>query len=92
MTEAFFFQQQAGLTLREIVALTGAEPQPGAALDRRITGIAALDRAAPGDLCFLDSAKFADQASICEAGACLTTERLAHLLPGRVSSLHADPR
>jgi UDP-3-O-[3-hydroxymyristoyl] glucosamine N-acyltransferase len=87
MTEAFFFRRHSGLTLREIVALTGAKPLPGADLDRRITGIAVLDRAAPGDLCFLDSAKFADQAAICEAGACLTGEHLAHLLPDRVSAL-----
>ena len=89
MTEAFFFQRRSGLTLREIVALTGAEPQRGAELERRITGIAALDRATPADLCFLDGAKFADQASGCRAGACLTTERLAHALPGRVSVLCA---
>jgi UDP-3-O-[3-hydroxymyristoyl] glucosamine N-acyltransferase len=89
MTEAFFFKRRAGLTLREIVALAGAEPQHGAELDRRITGIAALDRAAPGDLCFLDSAKFAARASICQAGACLAPERLAHLVPGCVSVLYA---
>ena len=88
MTEAFFFQRRSGLSLREIVALIGAEPQRGADLDRRITGIAALDRAAPDDLCFLDSAKFAEQASICEAGACLTQERHAHVLPSRVSLLY----
>jgi UDP-3-O-[3-hydroxymyristoyl] glucosamine N-acyltransferase len=87
MTEAFFFRRRSGLSLREIGALTGAAPQPGAELDRRVTGIAALDRAAPDDLCFLDSAKFAEQASICEAGACLTLERLAHCLPHRVSLL-----
>src|SRR5260370_37823328 len=89
MSEAFSFQRRSGLSLREIVALTGAEPQRDAELDRSITGIAALDRAAPGDLCFLDSAKFSAQASICEAGACLTPERLAHLLPDRVSMLCA---
>jgi UDP-3-O-[3-hydroxymyristoyl] glucosamine N-acyltransferase len=49
MTEPFFFQQRAGLTLGEIVALTGAEPQRGAELDRRIAGIAALDRATRSD-------------------------------------------
>jgi UDP-3-O-[3-hydroxymyristoyl] glucosamine N-acyltransferase len=90
MTEAFFFQRRSGLSLREIVALTGAEPQRGADLDRRITGIAALDRAAADDLCFLDSVKFADRASICQAGACLTPERFAHLLPDRVSLLYAS--
>jgi UDP-3-O-[3-hydroxymyristoyl] glucosamine N-acyltransferase len=90
MTEAFFFQARSGLSVREIVALTGAEPQQGADLDRRITGIAALDRAAPSDLCFLDSAKFAAQASICQAGACLTTPRAAHLLPSGMGLLYAE--
>src|ERR1700730_17569546 len=90
MTEPFFFNRGRGLTVREIAALTGAEPQPGADLDRRITGIAALDRAAPSDLCFLDSAKFAAQASVCQAGACLTTPRAAHLLPGGVGLLYAE--
>jgi UDP-3-O-[3-hydroxymyristoyl] glucosamine N-acyltransferase len=87
MTEAFFFQRRGGLTLREIGALTGAAPKDGAALERRVSGIAALDRAGPDDLCFLDNAKLADQARLCEAGACLTTERFAPLLPSRVSLL-----
>jgi UDP-3-O-[3-hydroxymyristoyl] glucosamine N-acyltransferase len=90
MTEAFFFQPRSGLSLREIVALTGAAPPAVAELDRRITGIAPLDRAGPSDLCFLDSAKFAARASICEAGACLTLERLAPLLPRSVSPLCVD--
>ena len=89
MTEALFFPRPSGLTLREIIALAGAEGRPGADLDRRITGIAALDRAAPGDLCFLDSAGLAGQAASCQAGACLTAARLGHLLPDRVSVLHA---
>jgi len=59
MTEPFFFNRGRGLTVREIAALTGAEPQPGADLDRRITGVAALDRAAPHDLAFLDKPKYA---------------------------------
>jgi UDP-3-O-[3-hydroxymyristoyl] glucosamine N-acyltransferase len=87
MTEPSFFQHRVELTLREIAALTGAEPGRNAELDRRISGIAPLERAAPTDLCFLDNAKFAAQASICEAGACLTLERLAKLLPDRVSLL-----
>src|SRR5215472_8076252 len=87
MTEAFFFKRRGGLTLREIGALTGAIPPQDAELDRRVSGIAALDRAAPGDLCFLDSAKLAAQAAVCEGSACLTSERLAHLLPAGVSLL-----
>src|SRR5207244_1682191 len=77
MTEPFFFNRGRGLSVREIAALTGATPRPGADLDRRITGIAALDQAAPSDLAFLDKAKYASPLSASGAGACLTTEPFA---------------
>jgi UDP-3-O-[3-hydroxymyristoyl] glucosamine N-acyltransferase len=87
MREPFFFDRGAGLTVREIASLTGATARPGAILDRRITGIAALDRAAPDDLAFLDKSKFAAQLSVTTAGACLTTERYASRAPDHVSVL-----
>jgi UDP-3-O-[3-hydroxymyristoyl] glucosamine N-acyltransferase len=89
MTETFFFRPHAGLTLREIIALTGAQAGPDADLEQRITGIAALDGAGGDDLAFFDAVKFADIAARCEAGLCLTTERLAHLLGERVQRLYA---
>ena len=87
MTEPFFFNRGRGLTVGEIAALTGAEPQPGADLDRRITGVAALDRAAPHDLAFLDKPKYAAQLSASGAGACLTTKRHAGGAPAHISVL-----
>jgi UDP-3-O-[3-hydroxymyristoyl] glucosamine N-acyltransferase len=87
MTEPFFFDRGPGLTVREIATLTGAVARPGAELDRRITRIAALDRAAPDDLAFLDKSKFATQLAASSAGACLTTERYAGRAPGHVSVL-----
>src|ERR687888_175854 len=87
MTEPFFFNRGGGLSVREIATLTGAKPRPGADLGRHITGIAALDQAAPSDLVFLDKAKYAPQLSISVAGACLTTERYASRAPARVSVL-----
>ena len=90
MTEAFFFQRRGGLTLREIAALTGAIPRRGDDLDRRVNAIAALDRAGPGDLCFFDSAKLAAEAALCQGSACLTYERLAHLLPSGVSLMFVE--
>ena len=87
MTEPFFFNRGRGLTVREIAALTGAEPQPGTDLDRRITGVAALDRAAPHDLAFLDKPKYAAQLSASGAGACLTTKRHAGGAPAHISVL-----
>src|SRR5262249_25424610 len=70
-----------------IAALTGAEVGPGANLERRITGIAALDRAAPDDLTFLDDPRYAAQLSASSAGACLTTQRYASTAPSRISVL-----
>ncbi len=87
MTEPIFFIRGRGLTVREIAALTGAEPRPGADLDRRITGVASLDRAAADDLVFLDKPKYADQLSTSGAGACLTTERYAERAPEHICVL-----
>ncbi len=89
MTEPFFFKRGGGLTLREIAALVQALPARGADLDRRITSVASLDRAGPGDLAFLDNPKYAEQAAASAAGACLVTERLVERVPERISVLCA---
>jgi UDP-3-O-[3-hydroxymyristoyl] glucosamine N-acyltransferase len=87
MTEAFFFKRGSGLTLREIAALTGAAPRRDPDLDRRITGIAPLDRALPSDIAFFDSPKYADQMAASSAGACLTSERLVAQVPEHIALL-----
>jgi UDP-3-O-[3-hydroxymyristoyl] glucosamine N-acyltransferase len=89
MTEATFFKRGGGLTIREIVALTGARPIRGVDLDRRVTGVATLDRATPNDLAFLDRPKFADRAAGTDAGVCLVLERLAGRIPDHVAVLSA---
>jgi UDP-3-O-[3-hydroxymyristoyl] glucosamine N-acyltransferase len=92
MSAPFFFNAGQGLTVREIAALTGAEPQPGADLDRRITGIATLDLATPRDLTFLENGTHAEQAAATAAGACLAIERLADRVNKRVAVLRTrDP-
>jgi UDP-3-O-[3-hydroxymyristoyl] glucosamine N-acyltransferase len=70
-----FFKPPSGLTVGEIARLTGAEPLAGTALDRRITGIASLDRARPSDIVFIDSAKRLAELSSTRAGACFIGER-----------------
>ena len=67
MTAPFFFKRSGGLTLREIASLVAGEPREGANLDRRISGIAPLDRAASSELSFLDSGKYAQQAAMTAA-------------------------
>jgi UDP-3-O-[3-hydroxymyristoyl] glucosamine N-acyltransferase len=85
MSAPFFFKRSGGLALREIASLVGGEPREGADLDRRISGIAPLDRAAPSELSFLDSPKYVQQAATTVAGACLTSQRFIDALPSRVN-------
>jgi UDP-3-O-[3-hydroxymyristoyl] glucosamine N-acyltransferase len=75
MTEPIFFKSSRTFSLSEVAALTGAELHGDA--DRRIGNIAALDRAGPSDLTFLDNSKYAGQLRTTRAGACLTSARFA---------------
>jgi UDP-3-O-[3-hydroxymyristoyl] glucosamine N-acyltransferase len=87
MTEPQFFPRPKGLTVQEIVALTGAVARPGVPADRRVTGIAPLDRAGPTDLVFLQNKKYAGQVAHTRAGICLTTEAFAARVPAHVAVL-----
>ncbi|HEX2215307.1 MAG TPA: UDP-3-O-(3-hydroxymyristoyl)glucosamine N-acyltransferase [Xanthobacteraceae bacterium] len=69
------------LSVGEIAELTGAKPRAVAPLDRRISGIAALDQAGPRDLSFADSPKYAYQLPDTRAGICLVAPRFAELAP-----------
>ena len=86
MTEPQFFPHPQGLTAQEIAALTGAVAR-GDVGERRITGIAPLDRAGPGDLAFMQNAKYADAFAATHAGLCLTTEKFAANAPRGVGVL-----
>jgi len=85
MTEPRFFERPEGLTAQEIAALTGAVVRGSA--DRRIGGIAPLDRASPGDLSFMQSPKYLSQFAATQAGICLTTEKFAAEAPAHVAVL-----
>ena len=87
MTEPQFFARPKGLTAQEIATLTGAVARPGAALERRVVGLATLDRAGPNDLAFLQNPKHAALFAATHAGICLTTERFANDAPAGVAVL-----
>lgn len=86
MSEPVFLRHSHGLTLAEIASLTGASAPAGAS-ERRLTGIAALDRASPDDLSFFDSGGYVGAARQTDAGACLTTAALADELPATTLAL-----
>ncbi len=89
MSDAKFVPHVAPLSLREIAELTGAVLAPGANPDLRIGNIAALDRAEPGDLAFIDSIKYVGQLCETRAGACLTGARFEKQVPPHVAILRA---
>jgi UDP-3-O-[3-hydroxymyristoyl] glucosamine N-acyltransferase len=89
MTEPLFFKRPQGLSAAEIAALTGAEPYRGADPDRRIFGIAPLDRAGPSDLSLIDNARFLSQLDSTHAGICLATSRFAERAPAGTTVLVA---
>jgi UDP-3-O-[3-hydroxymyristoyl] glucosamine N-acyltransferase len=89
MSEPLFFKPAGALTVGEIATLTGAEPRPSTDLGRRISNVAPLDRAGPGDLTFLDNAKYVGELATTRAGVCLIGERFAQHAPSRVAALRA---
>ena len=90
MSEPVFQRHAPGLTLAEIVALTGAVPPAVPLLTRRITNVAALDLASPSDLAFFDSKNYTASAGATHAGACFTSAALASYLPAR-GAASVDP-
>jgi len=82
-----FFQANRELTIGDIVALTRAEPPPGAALNGRIANFAPLDTAGPADITFLDNAKYLAALAATRAGACLLAPRFAAAAPKHVLAL-----
>src|SRR5256885_14185090 len=89
MTKHLFFQHPNGMTAQEIAALTGAVVPAGAPGERRITGIAPLDRAGPFDLSFMQNVKYEAQFASTLAGICLVTKRFAAAAPANVAILVA---
>ncbi len=87
MSDPVFLRHSHGLTVAEIAAMSGLAPLDEALAARRIVDIAALERASPAHLSFLDSEREAAAAALTRAGACFATADLAKRLPGRVAVL-----
>ena len=75
MTKRSFFDRPSGLTIAEIIALTGAEASDATRLSHLIRDVAPIDHAGPTDLTFIESNKYADALATTHAGACLMPAR-----------------
>ena len=65
----------SGLTIGEIVALTGAQPRAGTDLSVRVTNVAPLDMAGSGDLTYVESGKYLDRLKTTRAGVSLARQQ-----------------
>jgi UDP-3-O-[3-hydroxymyristoyl] glucosamine N-acyltransferase len=84
-----FFDRPSGLTIAEIISLTGAESGDASRLSHRITDVAPIDLAGPADLTFIDSKKYADALATTHAGACLMPPRFESRVPESLIVLRA---
>jgi UDP-3-O-[3-hydroxymyristoyl] glucosamine N-acyltransferase len=85
-----FFDRPSGLTVAEIVALTGAEFRDAARLSHLISDVAPIDLAGPADLTFIESGKYADALATTRAGACLMLPRFETCAPDSLIVLRTD--
>jgi len=87
MSDPVFFSAPSPLALAEIVALTGASAPEGADLSLRLHGVASIEEALPGELTWLDDARFSSLLARTRASACFVTARHAPLVPQGTSAL-----
>jgi UDP-3-O-[3-hydroxymyristoyl] glucosamine N-acyltransferase len=87
MAEPVFFTPARSFALDELAELTGARVHASGAPGLRIANIAALERAGPGDIAFLDHGDDPASLRVTGAGACLLPEPFAAGAPGRLAVL-----
>ena len=94
MADPKFFEVAPPLSVADIAALTGAHLGPGTDTARKISGVAPLEAAGPGDATFFNnSRRFADALAKTNAGLCFCDERQAGSIPPGVAVLIVpDPR
>jgi UDP-3-O-[3-hydroxymyristoyl] glucosamine N-acyltransferase len=85
-----FFDRPSGLTVADIISLTGAEAASGARVSHLITDVAPIDLAGPTDLTFIESSKYADALATTHAGACLMPQRFEGRAPPGLIALYTQ--
>jgi UDP-3-O-[3-hydroxymyristoyl] glucosamine N-acyltransferase len=91
MSGSVFHRQGEALAAREIVELTGALVTADLS-DRWISDVAAVDRAGPHDVTFVDRAAVARQLQLTQAGFCFVrAEMVEHVGPQTIALVVEDP-
>jgi UDP-3-O-[3-hydroxymyristoyl] glucosamine N-acyltransferase len=91
MADPVFFPKSGDLTLGEVASLVSA-PVSEADSARTIRAVSPLEEAGPGDLAYMDNARYVAALAATRAGACLVSRRFAARVPGgTVALVVADP-
>ena len=85
-----FFDRPSGLTVAEIISLTGAGSSQTAALSHLIADVAPVDLAGPSDLTFVEANKYTEALTTTRAGACLMPPRFESHAPEGLIVLHTE--
>lgn len=87
MSDPVFFSPATSPSLGEIAALIGLTLPQDTPAELAVTGVAPLETAGPGDLAYMDNAKYAEAATGTQAMACLVSPRFAAKLPASTIAL-----
>jgi UDP-3-O-[3-hydroxymyristoyl] glucosamine N-acyltransferase len=87
MAEPIFFPRAAPLSLAEVASFARAELPAGADGAALIADAAPLETAGPGDLAYMDNAKYAGALAATRAGVCLVSTRFAARAPPETVAL-----
>ncbi len=84
MADADFFPRRGVLTIGRVYAVAGLPVPEGVSPDEALHGIAPLEAAGPGDLVYMDNARYADALARTAARVCLVSRRFAAKVPASV--------
>lgn len=90
MADPRFFARQGPFRLGDLAARSGASLAPHADPDLLIVDVAALDAAGPGQLSFLDNAKYLPSFRTTTAAACIVAPKHVSAAPPGVALLVSD--
>jgi UDP-3-O-[3-hydroxymyristoyl] glucosamine N-acyltransferase len=90
MSEPVFYRRSPGLTVADIVKLTGADVIGAAPADRRIADVAAPERAGPGDVTFIDGEDEEQRLRLSQAGACFMPAKMPITLSAQTVGLAVE--
>ena len=92
MADPIFFFPDTTLSLGAIAEALGVSLPPGTDPDAILTGAAPLETAGPGDVAYMDNARYGDALAQTRAGLCLVSPRFAPRVPsGTVALVLRDP-